>query len=270
MLMTNFLRNRKSTREFKNKKISTDIINDIELYLGILEKENTEGNFKFKWYEYGERIFEELKGIGGYSGIMVESPHYVGLDIHGDKDLGLIYGAYYMEKLITMLNSLGLDTCWISIDQVDKDTKAKVFGEHIVEMDYLISFGYGKRKNPFVAETFSERIGVDKLVFKDEIENPVDSDELENRGLSDLFYYVRFAPSKLNLQPWRFLLENDKITLLFKYDKEEDLNLIDIGIIMYYFETLARTIGIGNNWTLVKGDYKGNEGNYRYIAELVL
>jgi len=270
MLMTNFLKDRKSIREFKNKKVSMDIINQIEKYLHVLEKEYFESDFKLRLYDFGERIYNELKEIGGYSGVMVEAPNYIGLDVQNKKDIELIYGSYYMEKLITKLNSLGLNTCWISLDKIDKDIKVKIFGEHIVEMDYIIALGYGKAKTLFVPEITSERIGVDQIVFKDEIENPIDPDELENRGLSGLFYYVRFAPSSFNQQPWRFLLENDKVTLLLRYDKGKSPDIINAGIIMYYFEALAETIGISNKWTLVNYDYKGNESNYRYIAEIIL
>lgn len=269
MLMKTFLEDRKSIREFRRKRANIDIIDEIELYLKSLEKEKAEAGFKLKLYEEGERIYNELKEIGGYSGVMVEAPHYIGLDINSNKDIDLIYGSYYMEKLITKLNKLELDTCWISLDKVAKDLKSKIFGEHISKMDYMIAFGQGKRKNPFVAEVTSQRIGVEDLVFMDEIENQIDPEELESRGLADLFYYVRFAPSAFNHQPWRFLLEKDNLTLLLKYDKEEP-SIVDAGIIMYYFEALAQTIGITSEWQLIDKDYKGQVSNYRYIAELSL
>lgn len=269
MLMTNFLKKRKSVREFKNKKINPDILDEIKLYLDSLEKEDGTKAIRFKLYEYGEKLYKELRGIGGYSGVMIESPHYIGLELVDDKDRNVIYGSYYMEKLITKLNNMGLDTCWVSIGNVDDGIKKEIFGDMMGRIDYILALGYGKSKNPFVNETFSERIGVEEMVFVDKIGNAPSTDDLENRGLSDLFYYIRFAPSALNKQPWRFLLEKDKVTLLIKYDEGEKPNLIDAGIIMYYFESLGQSIGLNNKWELIEG-IKQENNNYKYIAEFKL
>ena len=270
MLMTNFLKNRKSIREFRNKGINTDILDDIRLYLDQLEKEESNGSIKFKLYEYGEKLYKSLKGIGGYSGVMIESPHYIGLEIMNNQEKNIIYSAYYMEKLITKLNNLGIDTCWVSIKDVDEDTKVEVFGDAIGEFNYLLAIGYGKPKNPFINEPFSERIGVDELVYNNEIGNPINMEDLENRGLGDLFYYVRFAPSVLNKQPWRFILKKDKVVLLLKYNKEEVPNLMDAGIIMYYFESLSESVGLNEKWVLMDKTAKLEDCSYKYIAEIKL
>lgn len=270
MLMTNFLKNRKSVREFKNKNANIDILDEIKLSLDILEKEEGSNSIKFKLYENGEKIYDRLKGVGGYSGVMIESPHYVVLELMNDEEKSIIYGAYYMEKLISQLNQLGVDTCWVSIENADNDTKKEIFGDIVGKIDYILALGYGKRRNPFVNETFSDRIGVEELVYSDEIGKFANIDDLENRGLDDLFYYVRFAPSTLNKQPWRFLLEKDKVTLLLKYSKGETPNLVDAGIAMYYFESLAESIGIDRKWELVNGTVEKENDNYKYIAELKL
>ena len=74
MLMTNFLRDRKSVREFRNKKIDLETIETIKSYLGSLEEETE--NVKFRLYENGDYVYDQLKGIAGYSGLMIESPYY--------------------------------------------------------------------------------------------------------------------------------------------------------------------------------------------------
>ena len=267
MIMTSFLKNRKSVREFKRKKVDLETLEKIKLYLNVLEKEESSGNVKFELYENGENLYKELKGLGGYSGVMIESPHYVSLGFTNEEEKTQIYGAYFMEKLITKLNELGLDTCWISIGDVDQRDKEKALGDKKEIINYLLAIGYSKPKNPFVNESFSDRIGVDQLVFSKTIGNPSNLEELENRGLGDLFYYARFAPSGKNKQPWRFLLEDNKVTLLLK---KEDLNLIDAGIMMYYFEILAGSIGVNSKWTLLGEDYEGKDSNYKYIAEIKL
>ena len=138
------------------------------------------------------------------------------------------------------------------------------------EINYILAIGYGKARNPFINDSFSDRIGVEEIVFTDKIGNHANVDDLENRGLGDLFYYIRFAPSTLNKQPWRFLLERDKVTLLIKYNKGEEPNLIDAGIVMYYFESLGESIGLNSKWQLVSNTVEEGNDCYRYIAELKL
>lgn len=270
MLMTNFLKKRKSVREFKSKKVNSELLGEIKLYLDSLEKEEATGSIKFNLYNNGEKIYEGLKGIGGYSGVMIQSPHYIGLELMNNEERSQIYSSYYMEKLITKLNGMGLDTCWVSVKDVDNNTKKEVFKDLTGEVNYILAIGYGKPRNPFVNETFSERIGVEELVFDKEIGHHANIDDLENRGLGDLFYYVRFAPSTLNKQPWRFLLEKDKVTLLIKYNKGEEPNLVDAGIVMYYFEALGESIGLSSKWELVNGTVEEGNDSYKSIAELKL
>jgi nitroreductase len=161
----------------------------------------------------------------------------------------MIYSGYFMEKLITELNDLGIGTCWISLNNVNSELKEKAFGEDSERLNYLLAIGYPKPKSPFAQEPFSERIGVEEMVYINNLDKNASISELENRGLGDLFFYVRFAPSTLNKQPWRFILHDDYVELLLVDDG--DINYIDAGIIMYYFEELAKIQGINNKWELV-------------------
>ena len=148
--------------------------------------------------------------------------------------------------------------------------KKNALGDKKETINYLLAIGHSKPKNPFANESFSERIGVGELVFNDSIGNPLSSEELENRGLSDLFYYIRFAPSARNKQPWRFLLRENKVILLLEKVEGEELDLIDAGIMMYYFENLAGTIGVNSQWELLDGDYEEENPNYKFIGEIKL
>lgn len=249
MQMMNFLKKRRSTREFKKKQL---VEKDLEKIKDIITEINFEAQqylIKMKLYEYGENIYQNLKGIAGYSGVMIESPHYIALENEPSKPISMIYSGYFMEKLITELNNLGIGTCWISLSNVNSELKKKIFGEGSERLNYLLAIGYPKPKSPFAEEHFSERIGVEEMVYIDNFEKNVSIDELENRGLGDLFFYVRFAPSTLNKQPWRFILHDGYIELLLIDDG--NISYIDAGIIMYYFEELAKIQGMNSQWELV-------------------
>ncbi|HHV39076.1 MAG TPA: nitroreductase [Tepidimicrobium sp.] len=265
MLMNNFLRNRKSIRDFKNRKIGKNVLDQIRECCDQMEDEG----YRFNLFEDGEKIFKSLEGIGGYAGVMIKSPHYVGINIDDSKEENIIYGAYSMEYLITELTKLGLGSCWISLTDIDSDLRKELFSTGEGNVNYLLAIGYPAAKNPFVTEAGSCRFGIEDIVYNGEIGKPIDMDQLEQRGLDDLFYYIRFAPSFHNRQPWRFVLEDDKVVLLLAYSREEGLSLADAGIIMYYFENLAMTIGITGKWTLIdRADYEDGGISYKYIGEL--
>lgn len=268
MLMTNFLKDRKSVRDFKNKEIKKSVLEEIKLYCNELEKEKLEIGFEFSFFEDGKKIYESLSGLGGYAGVMIESPHYIGLKILNKDESSIIYGAYYMENLITKLANLNLGSCWVSLAGVDPKIKEVLFDLKGERMDYLLAIGYPTRQNPFKSEPISSRLGVEDILFEGEIGNSFDLDELENRGLDDLFYYIRFAPSSYNSQPWRFFLEDNKITLLLVYSEGDELDLTDAGIIMYYFENLVKALGVENKWKLInKPDIVDGNYRYKYIGE---
>lgn len=267
MIMGNFLRNRKSIRDFKSKKVEFEKLEEIKQDLKVLQNEYGQDNFAFRLYENGNRLIEALSGKAGYAGVMIDAPHYIALDFLNDFDSTLIYGAYNMEKIITILNENELSTCWISLENLNEDFKKEIFGESTTNIQYILAFGYQKPQPPFSEEPFSVKLGIEDFVYSDKIEKEIDTDKLETMGLMDLFYYIRFAPSTKNLQPWRFILKDTTIELLLAYEEWERHLFVDAGVIMYYFEELTRSLGISNQWKLLDGNiYEGEKYKYKSIG----
>lgn len=108
------------------------------------------------------------------------------------------------------------------------------------------------------------------MVFDQNLDKPVDMAYLEERGLDDLFYYLRFAPSTKNSQPWRFVLSGHRL-VLYMEEQDQKVNLMDAGIIMYYFKQLASYIGISEDWKLDKNLNDDKMlGKYKRIGEINL
>lgn len=268
MIMANFLKTRKSVRDFKNKEVNSEKLEELKKVLeDLVDQEEYKNKIKFKLYENGKYVYDNLKGIGGYSGVMIKSPHYISMDLLDNDEKTIMYGAYYAEELISALNKNGLETCWVSVNQLEDDLRAKVFGDFTNTIDYVLAFGYAKARNPFVQEKFSERLGLEELVYDRVVDQHLDIDELERRGLGDIFFYIRFAPSVRNLQPWRFVLEENKVELYIKFNEGDTPSFIDAGVVMYYFEQLALYLGIKNKWILGEGVREYNGEHYRYIGE---
>lgn len=267
MIMGNFLRNRRSIRDFKSDKVELEKIEEIRQDLKVLKNEEGEDSFDLRLYENGDYIVETLSGKAGYAGVMIDAPHYIALDFLDEYDSTLIYGAYNMEKLITILNNKDLATCWISVNELDDSTKRDVFGDSTNNIEFILAFGYQKPNPPYSQAPFSVKIGIEDYVFLDEIEKEIDTGKLESMGLKDLFYYLRFAPSNKNLQPWRFILRDTTVELLLAYEEWDRYLLLDAGIIMYYFEELVKTLGVKNKWQLIDGGiYESERHNYKSIA----
>lgn len=252
MVMTNFLQKRKSVRDFKNKEIARDSIEAIKNYIEEIEKETETVSFKF--YENGSIIYNGLKGKAGYSGVMIEAPSYIALMKKDEEKESCLNTGYYLEKLNTQIVNLDLDSCWITLDNVDDETKKNLFGAEGTKVDYVVAFGYGVGKKLFTPETTSGRYTMNQIVFKDEIGNEISADELETTGLLDIFASVRFAPSHKNSQPWRFVMEDHNVVLYMEKSDEDSRSLVDMGVVMFYFEEMAKTIGRYGKWSVILED----------------
>ena len=249
--MKNFLLNRESTREYSNRKVSRKKLKEIESLMEELDSKHGKKYFEFVLFKDGKKILEKLDGHGGYGGFMIESPHYVGIKLVENSSEAIVRSAYAAEALITDLTNLDLGSCWVTLKNVDEDIKAEALGEDNKAIDYLIAFGNTKLSNPFdtVKEEKSSRKSIEDIVFDERLGNPVSIKDLEARGLDEIFYYIRFAPSTLNSQPWRFVVKKDKVEL-YLCELEDKYNLIDAGIIMYYFKELGEYSGLRSEWTI--------------------
>ena len=264
MLMTNFLQKRKSVRNFKTDTVPRDALENIKLLME--ELGTNESGISFSLYENGKIVAEGLRGKAGYAGVMIEAPHYIALDIDGDKPLNILKGGYCLEKLNTKIVDLDIDTCWITVDSVDADTKRAIFGENGTGIDYLIALGYGQKKKLFDPEVTSSRLSVEEIVFADTIGNPISIETLGNYGVFDVFSSVRYAPSHKNFQPWRFVLKGAEVDAYMVKSDEDNRSLIDMGVILFYMEEMLKTIGINKKWTI---DLK-DAGKYYYIGSFTL
>lgn len=249
MLNSKILQNRKSIREYKSKSINKKEFTTIINYANEIEEKYSNGTFNFLVFENGKGIFNKLDGIAGYNGVMIKSPHYLGIQINKNDKESLIKTAFYTEQLITKAYELEIGTCWISMSAVSEEIRKSLIENKNSDIQYLISLGYPKEKVPFVPSPSSSRLSIEDIVYKDEIGKEIDIKYLENRNLDELFYNIKNAPSYRNSQPWRFIIKDNKVLIAVKDDSKIN-NLIDAGIIMYYFEKLSHEIGYRSSWEI--------------------
>ena len=261
MLTTQFLKSRTSTRDFKDMDLKKD---DLEKLDKIIDSEIIKlgkDDLAFIVQSDGDAVYKALDGKAGYRGIMIKAPYYLALNTLNENPASIVKGAYGVEEIITELDKMGIGNCWITVEDVEESIKKEAFGYDQGEVSLLLAIGYP------VDETvrehqFDDRKGIGEFVFLDKLGNKATNEDLEQRGLDEIFAYARFAPSAYNAQPWRFVIVEDLIKLYIE-DYKGKVNLLDAGIIMYYLDKLGESISMGSNWDI---NPEINDEKYVYIA----
>jgi nitroreductase len=285
MKMLKVVEKRKSVREYKmadlDEKTLEKVVNLTKELPVIDEKIGVELRFLVD----GENLAKKLEGISGYHGKMIEAPHYFA--VYADKNIeSYKYAGYAGEWVVLNAGKLDLGTCWvesgdsakakeivgyntdkelvafIAIGWPSKDTNLSSIysASDINSMSSLTDRGYPNVKTGLGDEKESPRMAITEFVFLKEWDKTLEYDELNKRGLDEAFYYMRLAPSWGNRQPWRFILDGEKIVLAVKDDAalNEQVENIDAGIAMLYFEVAMHDLGIPGSWKLdaiVKDSY---------------
>lgn len=265
--MNNFLKSRKSVRDFKLKDLSDDTLIKIKQLCSEVSKEDGQSSVSFNLIKDGKRVYEALDGIAGYSGVMIKSPHYIVINRTDDSSKSMMLQSYYTESLITKLHSLDIATCWVGLFGASEDKKREVFDMYANNLDFVLAIGYEKPSNPFDLDQYSERKAVEEIVFDGSFKNHMSIEMLENLGLDEVFYYARFAPSTSNRQPWRFVIKGSYVDLYIE-DNDGKPSYVDAGIMMYYLRSMLLMRNDKNMWELID-DGELVDG-YRLIAKIKL
>ncbi len=264
MSMNEFLENRKSIRDFKSKDLSDSDLKQVESVISDINKLSKEYSVEYKLYNDGSKVYNALEGQGGYEGTMIKANHYIAMQVNEKSEEAFIFGAYYLESMITKLDKFKIGSCWVTISKASEESKKSAFDGNF-NVDFLLAIGYAPNELGFGKKRFSSRIGVEDFVCDGSLSVPMDIDKLQNYGLDELFSYLRFAPSTKNEQPWRFVLNDDNFDLYIEQYKGVD-NLIDAGIVMYYYKELSSYNNIDVNW-FVKDNISDTD-KFKYIASV--
>lgn len=261
MLTTNFLKSRTSTREYKDTAIDEATRKKLFEIVDAEAEKLGKDDLSFLVNTDGESIYKALEGVAGYRGIMIKAPAYIALNALNDNPASIVKGAYGMEEIITKLNELGLGSCWITVSDVEKTVKQSAFNFTEGDVNLLLAVGY-PLDGEVRQQRFDDRKPTEDLVFLGDFDTQATDEDLEQRGLNDIFDYAKFAPSTQNEQPWRFVIIDDEIKLYIENYKG-DVNLIDAGIIMYYVDELGKSLAMTSGWDI---NPEISSDKYTYIA----
>ncbi len=261
---------RKSVRNYKKNTLKVEQIEELKSFFYDSKKLVKDIDTEIIFYD--NKIFDKLNGKVGYRGFMIDAPAYA-LLLSEKKDFYRENIGYIGEHFILKAESLKIDSCWLIVE--DSDLVKDILDiDSTREVVALIALGYDNNKTKMinipkiganesksklarVEDNVSDRLAVEEIVYFKNWGQNADIDTLENRALLDAFHYAGLAPSAVNKQPWRFVLDDDIIVLTVKTD-ETDINKIDAGIIMLHFEVVADKTYVDIEWKLEKADRNFN------------
>lgn len=293
MKWNKIIKDRRSVREYKDKKVDKHLLEDLLMDLNNKRGLKEDIELDFQLIEDGEDAYEKLDGLVGYFGKVIKAPHYLYI-LSEAKDGYLENAGYFGESIVLRATELGLGTCWIEVSEnIDKAKDALnikkegelvgllaighpkkenkvsgIFSNKAKSISPLTEFGYPNIDIKYSDAPVSERKSIEDIVYLKQWERRITAEELENRGMADVFYYMRLAPSWGNRQPWKFIIDGEKVVLAVARDEKisEKVARIEAGIAMLYFELMSHEMGILGGWKLEKSENQYNIPEDFFVA----
>ena len=230
------IRHRRSVRTFDKTALKEEDAQKIIEYASGVEN------------PYGQKIefkLLDVKRDGLSSPVIVGASDYIAGKMsrapHAEEAFG-----YAFEKIVLFAEGLGVGTTWIA-GTMDRSAFEKAMG--LIEgevMPCVSPLGYTAKKMSFRESMMRKGIKADsrkdfkELFFDGSFENVLDEMKYEN--LSTAFEMVRLAPSAVNKQPWRIVIDGNRAHFYEKKSKGFisadgwDIQKIDMGIALCHFE----------------------------------
>ncbi len=250
------IKKRKSIRNFTNSALSnTDksIIEDI-----LVQKTVTPFTNQFMFTLIDKMNFEKSKIKLGTYGFITNARYFIIGSSIKSTNATIDYG-YALEKVVLDLEKNNIGTCWLG-----GSFSRKYFGETIKKepdeiIPAIIVLGKKPSKISIKSKIMRKVISADKrkkheeLFFTSNFHTPFDISS--NTVLAEALEMIRLAPSSENHQPWRILINKNKVhfylknnKLISKFAKVVNLQYIDIGIAMSHFELTQKSNNIEGEW----------------------
>lgn len=240
---------RKSIRSFKDQPVSE--CNKEAVKCHFRECERLVADIKTELLVVCEHTEEYFKDSVGYQGKSFDAPCYLIL-LSEVKTAYMENAGYISESILLKVISMGMDSCWLTVNDGEAIRKAKQLDTDM-QVVSVIAMGYGIKeksllrshiKTPSDVE-FTEReghvapkIALSELLYEGKWGEKADlSVNRIDSSLRNAFLAASFAPSFLNRQSYRFILDGGTVVLVKIMDSltgEADAKL-NCGAVMYNF-----------------------------------
>ncbi len=186
---------------------------------------------------------------------------------------------YSFEKIVIFAESIGVGTTWIA-GTMNRNAFERALAVDPGEVMPCVSpIGYPAKKMSLRETMMRKGIKADsrsdfeELFFDGDFETPLTEEKAG--ALKDALIAVRLAPSAVNKQPWRVVVQGDKVHF---YEKRSngyvsgdswDIQKIDMGIALCHFELIAKERGLDVTFEIAEPELRPGDDTH-YIASYVL
>lgn len=233
--MIQVIKQRHSVRTFEHKDISLEDEKTIQKVLKEVEKEPAPFGHSVKLYFLRNKDSHspEAKKVGMY-GYVKHVPAYITGSTKNTKE-GLLDFGYIFEKAILELVKRGFGTVWLSGDFDSEDLENFARQGDIVPAMAPVGYPAYKKslKERFLRmkQDAAERKSFDALFSYQAFGEPLD----KTHPFYSVLELVQLAPSALNKQPWRILVDDEHFHLYLERSdnfpsQPADAEMINMGI----------------------------------------
>jgi|GEM_PF-2407402 len=243
------IRQRKSIRAYENTPLD---IEEIRAIIGRCQKGIFGNTFEIKAYSASEAKAIGINRFSSY-GAITGNPAYI-LATVSDERLRLVDYGFCLENVVLELTANGFGTCWIG-NMPNKNKIERQLGIDAVDnIPALISVG--KRHNTMKwhqkirEKKRKDKRTFDQMFYSDFIGNPLKG--FQHNQYKEVFEALHNAPSTMNKQPWRIVIEGLKFKFYMTSDyiteQSKWLKYIDMGIALSHFIVAIQALGKKGKW----------------------
>lgn len=254
------IQNRKSVRQYKNKRVTPGHeIKIREHYTHSVKRLLPEIRTELRIFGTDARA--ALEGAAGYNQFLVGAPQYLVL-LSEKHPLAHMNAGFIMEDLVLKLTDMDLDSCWLTFaDSADVKTALSIDSE--LDVAAIAAFGYGVKTTKRLRLNMRSMSDVDvvaqhryvepkhsvyDMAFIDTWGNTYKLDDhigFFDEMLWESLYAATLAPSYLNRQAYGFVIHPGGISLVSRpdaYNVPID-KALSLGIVLHHFTSVAE------NWS---------------------
>lgn len=245
------IKKHQSCRDFTEQAVGADELKELQEYFHRCRR--LIPDLKMEMLVYNGTAADKIGRAAGYNGFLVSAPNYL-LLFSDTGDHWLENAGFVGEALTLKLTQLGIDSCWMTINDGSAIKEALV-PDTDKEIGVLIAFGYKakeeklarldikspsnvkmhKRTGPYAAP----KIELSDLLYDKKWGKPVNVD-LIYRDLKEPLLALGVSQSFFNRQPYRVIMDDDIISLVAVPDEmtsDSDIRL-GHGIAMFNFQAV--------------------------------
>jgi hypothetical protein len=258
------VKRRRSVRDYPGRELSSRLIGDLEEMLDQSRKFRGDINTEAHLIKNGREFQEDLSGVIADYG-KVRAPHYIILTAE-EREGSFVEVGYRYEFVVLSLTAREIGTCWIGkgFGREALEGYVELSGDQTVRA--LIACGpvQGDKMEPIEEPP---RKDLDDFLVERNLE------ELDEKSL-DVIDNLRRAPSSINSQPWKVLVDGGLFHLYLKsrnyltrklVKSLSEMNRIDAGIGLAHMKVAGR-----HHWDdvgIIKRDHPEKSG-LEYVGSL--